>query len=248
MSLQREPRGTREPREPRYYRLKRHLTELTRTLEPGSAVPTERDLAVQFDTSRTTVRQALHELVVEGRLERVQGRGTFVAKPKVAQNLELTSYTEDLRAQGLDPTSRLITMEYVRAAGDVPARLAVTPGARVVHLVRLRLVGGEPMAIERSYLEAARFPGLRRHLTRLGSLYAALDDGYGVRLGGAEETIETALASPEEAALLGVDTGLALLLLSRHGFDLDGRPVEWGRSVYRGDRYRFVAHLSREPR
>ncbi len=248
MSLQREARGPREPREPRYYRLKRHLTELTRTLEPGSAVPTERDLAVQFGTSRTTVRQAMHELVVEGRLERVQGRGTFVAKPKVAQNLELTSYTEDLRAQGLDPTSRLITMEYVRAAGDVPARLAVPPGARVVHLVRLRLVGGEPMAIERSYLEAARFPGLRRHLTRLGSLYAALDEGYGVRLGRAEETIETALASPEEAALLGVDTGLALLLLSRHGFDLDGRPVEWGRSVYRGDRYRFVAHLSREPR
>ena len=248
MSLQRETRGPREPREPRYYRLKRHLTELTRTLEPGSAVPTERDLAVQFGTSRTTVRQALHELVVEGRLERVQGRGTFVAKPKVAQNLELTSYTEDLRAQGLDPTSRLITMEYVRAAGDVPVRLAVAPGARVVHLVRLRLVGGEPMAIERSYLEAARFPGLRRHLTRLGSLYAALDEGYGVRLGRAEETIETALASPDEAALLGVDTGLALLLLSRHGFDLDGRPVEWGRSVYRGDRYRFVAHLSREPR
>ncbi len=248
MSLQREPCEPREPREPRYYRLKRHLTELTRTLEPGSAVPTERDLAVQFGTSRTTVRQALHELVVEGRLERVQGRGTFVAKAKVAQNLELTSYTEDLRSQGLDPTSRLVTMEYVRAAGDVPSRLAVTPGARVVHLVRLRLVGGEPMAIERSYLEAARFPGLRRHLARLGSLYAALDEGYGVRLGRAEETIETALASPEEAALLGVDTGLALLLLSRHGFDLDGRPVEWGRSVYRGDRYRFVAHLSRAPR
>jgi GntR family transcriptional regulator len=248
MSLQREARGPREPREPRYYRLKRHLTELTRTLEPGSAVPTERDLAVQFGTSRTTVRQAMHELVVEGRLDRVQGRGTFVAKPKVAQNLELTSYTEDLRAQGLDPTSRLITMEYVRAAGDVPARLAVPPGARLVHLVWLRLVGGEPMAIERSYLEAARFPGLRRHLTRLGSLYAALDEGYGVRLGRAEESIETALASPEEAALLGVDTGLALLLLSRHGFDLDGRPVEWGRSVYRGDRYRFVAHLSRDPR
>ncbi|HEY5031256.1 MAG TPA: GntR family transcriptional regulator, partial [Actinomycetes bacterium] len=235
MSLQREPCEPREPREPRYYRLKRHLTELTRTLEPGSAVPTERDLAVQFGTSRTTVRQALHELVVEGRLERVQGRGTFVAKAKVAQNLELTSYTEDLRSQGLDPTSRLVTMEYVRAAGDVPSRLAVTPGARVIHLVRLRLVGGEPMAIERSFLEAARFPGLRRHLARLGSLYAALDEGYGVRLGRAEETIETALASPEEAALLGVDTGLALLLLSRHGFDLDGRPVEWGRSVYRGD-------------
>jgi GntR family transcriptional regulator len=233
-------------REPKYYRLKRHLTELTRTLDEGSPVPTERTLAVEFETSRTTVRQALQELVVEGRLERVQGRGTFVAKSKIAQNLELTSYTEDMRSQGLEPTSRLITLEFVRADAEVAARLAVAPGVRVIQLVRLRLANGEPMAIERTYLVAARFPRLRQHLLRLGSLYAALDLGYGVRLGKAEETIETALASPAEAALLGVDTGLALLLLSRHSFDVAGSPVEWGRSVYRGDRYKFVAHLHRD--
>ena len=236
------------PREPKYYRLKRHLTELTRTLPPGSPVPPERTLATDFETSRTTVRQALQELVVEGRLERQQGRGTFVALPKVTQALELTSYTEDMRAQGLEPTSRLLTLEVVPAstvehAADVADRLDITPSGRVVRLVRLRLVDGEPMAIERTYLSAARFPRLRQHLTRLGSLYATLDEVYGVRLKEADETIETALASPDEAALLGVDTGLALLLLSRHSFDLDGRPVEWGRSVYRGDRYKFVAHL-----
>lgn len=233
------------PREPKYYRLKRHLTELTRTLAPGSMVPTERVLAVEFETSRTTVRQALTELVVEGRLERVQGRGTFVAKPKVAQSLELTSYTQDMRAQGLEPASRVITLDFVPADVELAARLDVRPAARVIHLVRLRLVNGEPMAIERTYLAAARFPRLRQHLDQQGSLYAALEAGYGVTLSEAEETIETALASPEEAALLGVEVGLALLLLSRHSFDLDGRPVEWGRSVYRGDRYRFVAHLDR---
>ena len=73
------------------------------SLGPGSAVPPERELAVEFTTSRTTVRQALTELVVEGRLERIQGRGTFVAKPKVAQILQLTSYTQDMQAQGLAP-------------------------------------------------------------------------------------------------------------------------------------------------
>jgi GntR family transcriptional regulator len=233
------------PREPKYYRLKRHLIELTRTLAPGSAVPTERSLAVEFETSRTTVRQALSELVVEGRLERVQGRGTFVAQPKVAQHLELTSYTQDMRAQGLEPASRLISLDELRADPELAARLDIPLRARVLHLVRLRLVNGEPMAIERTYLAAARFPRLRQHVQRLGSLYAALEAGYGVRLGEAEETIETGLASPEEAALLGVEVGLALLLLSRHSFDLDGRPVEWGRSVYRGDRYKLVAHLTR---
>lgn len=233
-------------REPKYYRLKRHLLELTRSLAPGSPVPTERSLAVEFGTSRTTVRQALSELVVEGRLERVQGRGTFVSAPKVAQHLELTSYTQDMRAQGLEPDSRLISLDEVRADAELAARLDIAVTARVLHLVRLRLVDGEPMAIEQTYLAAARFPRLRRHLERLGSLYAALESGYGVRLGRAEETIETGLASPQEAALLGIEVGLAMLLLSRHSFDLQGRAVEWGRSVYRGDRYKLVAHLTRD--
>ena len=94
MSLEQAVRSSGSAaREPKYYRLKRHLVALTRSLAPGSPVPTERSLAEQFQTSRTTVRQALSELVVEGRLERVQGRGTFVAQPKVAQHLEPVSYT-----------------------------------------------------------------------------------------------------------------------------------------------------------
>jgi len=134
-------------------------------------------------------------------------------------------------------------MDEVRADAEMAVRLGVRAGARVLRVVRLRLVDGEPMAIERTYLAAARFPRLRGHLERLGSLYEALAVGYGVRLGRAEETIETALASPEEAALLGVEVGLALLLASRHSFDRSGAPVEWGRSLYRGDRYKLVAQL-----
>ncbi len=233
------------PREPKYYGLKRHLTELSRTLPPGSPLPPERTLAVEFGTSRTTVRQALSELVVEGRLERQQGRGTFVAKPKLAQPLHLTSYTEDTLAHGMQPTSRVLVLDQVRADDVLAERLGVRRGERLVHLERLRLADGEPMAIERTYLPAARFPRLRQHLLRLGSLYAALDAEFGVRPVQAEETIETALATPEEAALLGVDTGLPLLLLSQRSLDADGVPVEWVRSVYRGDRYKFVTRLSR---
>ncbi len=236
------------PREPKYYRLKRHLTELTRTLPPGSPVPPERALAVDFETSRTTVRQALQELVVEGRLQRQQGRGTFVAHPKVTQAIELTSYSEDMQAQGVDPTSLTLGLAYVRADTLVSSRLAVAPGARVLLLERLRQADGEPMAIERTYLSAARFPRLRAHLARAGSLYGVLEEVYGVRPEVAEDTVETALASPAEAALLGVDSGLPLLLLSRHSFDADGQPIEWARSLYRGDRYKFVARLTRPRR
>lgn len=240
-----DPAAEGAAREPKYYRLKKHLQELTQTQPPGTPVPPERTLAGEFDISRTTVRQALQELVIEGRLERVQGRGTFVAKPKVAQSLQLTSYTEDMRAQGLEPTSRLIDIGYISADDQLAERLAVKPGNRVLRIERLRLANAEPMAIETTHLSTKRFPSLRRTLDRYTSLYTALGEAYDVHLAEAEETIETALANPREAGLLSTDVGMPLLLLSRHSFDTSGEPVEWVRSVYRGDRYKFVARLQR---
>ncbi len=101
------------------------------------------------------------------------------------------------------------------------------------------------MAIETTHLSAKRFPALRRSLAKYTSLYTALAEVYDVHLAEAEETIETSLATPREAGLLGTDVGLPMLMLSRHSRDRDGQPVEWVRSVYRGDRYKFVARLKR---
>ena len=227
-------------REPLYYQVKRQIADLVRTLPPGSAVPTERALAQQYRTSRTTVRQALAELVVEGRLDRQQGRGTFVARPKVAQPLQLSSYTHDVLARGQEPASVLLALTTERADDTLAVALGVRRGGRVVALERLRLADGEPMAIERTYLSAARFPALREHMLRGGSLYEALRTEYGVRPVEAEQTVETALATPAEAALLGVDTGLPVLLLTQRSLDADGVPVVYVRSVYRGDRFRLV--------
>lgn len=235
----------RVQREPKYWGLKRHLLDLLRSLPPGSPIPTERSLAAEFDVSRTTVRQALAELTVEGRLLRVQGKGTFAAEPKVAQRLQLSSYTEDMRAQGRQPSSRLLEMSEEPADSDLSRLLGIRASAKVLRLNRLRLADGEPMAIETTHLPLARFRGLRRYVTSGGSLYQVLRERFGVEMGHAEETIETALASPAEAELLGADIGLPMLLLSRHSFDTDGKPVEWVRSVYRGDRYKFVATLNR---
>lgn len=237
--------GERGPRIPKYYRLKSHLLEVAQTHPPGSPVPPERALATEFDTSRTTVRQALQELVIEGRLERIQGKGTFIAKPKVAQTLQLTSYTEDMRAQGLEPASRLLDVGEVPASEALAGRLGISPGAQVLRIERLRMADAEPMAIETTHLPARRFSELRDQLADYASLYAVLSERYGVRLADAEETIETALATPREAALLDTDVGLPMLLLSRHSLDAEGKPVEWVKSVYRGDRYKFVARLRR---
>src|SRR5207248_11127572 len=123
--------------------------------------------------------------------------------------------------------------------------LRIRQAAKVWRLQRLRLADGEPMAIETTHLPLGRFRGLRKYVTGGASLYQVLRERFDVEMGHAEETIETALAGPHEAEVLGADVGLPMLLLSRHSFDTEGKPVEWVRSVYRGDRSKFVASLNR---
>ncbi|GGL17101.1 HTH-type transcriptional repressor DasR [Sphaerisporangium melleum] len=236
------------PRIPKYYDVKRNLLELTKSLTAGAALPPERALAVRFETSRTTVRQALTELVIEGRLLRIQGKGTFVAKPKVAQVLQLTSYTGDLRSVGLEPDTKILDISYITADEALARRLRINPGGRVLRIHRLRLANGEPMSIDTTHLSARRFSRLRRELEMHSSLYETLHNAYNVQLTDAEEVIETVLATPYDAQVLGVDVGLPMLLLTRHAFDAEGNPVEWAQSLYRGDRYKFVTRLHRPAR
>lgn len=228
---------------PKYYVVKGHLAEMLAQLGPGEPLPPERALADTFSTSRTTIRQALQELTIEGRLVRMQGRGTFAALPKMAQPLQLTSYTEDMRRQGLPARSRLISVGYVKADDELAERLSMRARSRVLRVERLRIARDEPMAIETTHLEAARFPGLAKKLGDSMSLYALLAEEYGVHLAAAEETIETVPAAPREAEMLHTTIGYPMLLLSRHSRDELGRPVEFALSFYRGDRYKFVAQL-----
>ena len=183
------------------------------------------------------------ELTIEGRLVREHGRGTFAARPKLAQPLQLTSYTEDMRRRGLASRSRLLSVGPVKADEELAWRLDVRPRARVLRIERLRIAREEPMAIETTHLDASRFPGLAKRLGDSVSLYALLASEYDVHLAEAEETIETVPAPPREAEMLDTTVGYPMLLLSRHSRDTLGRPVEFALSFYRGDRYKFVAQL-----
>jgi GntR family transcriptional regulator len=229
--------------EPKYYVVKRHLLGLLPDFSPGVPLPTERELASALSTSRTTVRQALTELVTEGRLVRRHGSGTYVAEPKLAWPLQMASFTQQAASSGLVVESSFIAAQRIRATDELAALLKIERGAPVHRLERLRKVNGAPMALEQSHLSAARFPGLPRAVRRTGSLYQVLGEIWDIKVVGAVETIETAPASPREAGLLDTDVGAPMMMLSRHSFDTADEPVEWVRSWYRGDRYKFVATL-----
>lgn len=224
----------------KYFRIKERLLDLIEGQDPGTLIPTERTLAQRYETSRTTVRQAIAELVAEGRLDRTQGRGTYVAPPKITHVRQLTSFSEDARAQGREIRSRIVAVERVAVSPPAAEPLGVEPGSRVHRVERVRLLDAEPLAHEVALLPAS-LPGLRRHLERLGSLYMVLREVYGIQIAEVQDTVETALAGPDEVRLLDIEMGTPLLVVHRLAHDLSGRPVELTRSAFRGDRFRFVA-------
>ncbi|TWE11249.1 GntR family transcriptional regulator [Rudaeicoccus suwonensis] len=229
--------------EPKYVAVKHLLLDIIAELGAGAALPTERALAQQCSTSRTTVRQAINELVVQGRIVRRQGAGNFVADGKMNWPLYLASFTEQAAANGMVATSQTIGTKRERANAEVAERLAVEPGDPVYRLDRLRIADGVPMCVETSVLSADRFPGLSRRIRSVGSLHSLLGEQYDVELTRGEETIQIEPATPRVAGLLDLDVGAPLLVVRRHSFDKRGTPVEWGTTWMRGDGVVFVAHL-----
>lgn len=232
-------------RVPKHVLLKQQLRDEIAHLPPGTALKAERTLSEQFVASRTTVRQALMELAIEGRIVRLQGRGTFVAPPKVTLPLRLTSYTDDMRERGRRPGSRMLDDRKEPADAEIAEHLDIEVGTPVLRFERLRLADGSPMAVEVVHLEAERFGRLEKLMANDVSLYSLLHEHWNVTPASAVETIETVMASPPASRLLGTETGTPMLLLTRSTRDDDGKPFEFVRSLYRGDRYRFVSRLQR---
>jgi GntR family transcriptional regulator len=227
---------------PKYYLAKIEIVGLIDALGEGATVPSERELAARFGIARETVRQALQELLVEGRVRRRHGRATVVAGPKIVQPLSIESYTEGVRRQGRKPGRALVTLESAPADPVQAGHLEIEPGAELLHLERILLSDDEPMGLESTFLPAERFPRLRAEFDPGTSLYAYVR-GTGVTFHRAVEHIETVLASPREAALLGTSPALPMLLLNRVSRDPGGRPIEQVRSLFRGDRFSLVAEL-----
>lgn len=230
---------------PKYQSIHDALVVIIDELPAGAPMPTERELCQTYGVSRATVRQALGQLEIEQRIYRRQGKGTFVANAKIEQRLELMSHTEGMRASGFSPSSKLIDVRRVSAGDDVGGQLQLSPKDEVLRIERLRLADDDPIALEVVYLSAERFDGISGELSDTASLYQLLSSHYGVELSSAEETIEAVIAEGREAGLLRCAPGMPLLMLSRRTLDTLGQPIEFVRSLYRGDRYRFQTGLRR---
>jgi GntR family transcriptional regulator len=233
-----EPDGLprRLPGGPKGQALREILEGLVASLPAGSALPSERLLAARYDLARMTVRTEVDRLAAAGSVYRLHGRGTFVAEPRVAQDVLFSSFTEDMRARGFEPGSVVLAQEIIEATSFLAGALQIAPGAPVAHVERLRTADGRPMALERAHLPADRFPGVAEADFEAGSLFDVLA-GYGVWLHEARQRVLGVTLSGEEAELLGVEEGQAGLLFRTLARDAEGTPAYFASSLFRSDRY-----------
>jgi GntR family transcriptional regulator len=221
---------------PLYLQLTAQLTDLIHNgeLKPNYRLPSERELSEILNVSRITTRLAVQELLESGLVYREQGRGTFVAEPKMRGVQAFTSFTEYMRNHGLMPGSRIINLELVGVDENLAQTLHINPGDPAVHLVRLRLADQQPVAVQSAYLPSRMFPGLENENMEDRSLFEVLRQKYFVYPAWTEAAVEASSATPEQARLLDIKTGEPVLIIRGLTFTESFEVVESVRTIYPG--------------
>lgn len=208
-------------------------------IRTGDALPSERELSDAIGISRVTVRKSLDVLLREGLLSRRHGSGTYIA-PRIEQPAALLAgFSAEMANRGLAAGSVWIEKATGLPTPDEAMALALSLDQPVHRLMRVRTADDEPLAIERAVIPASSLPTL----DEVGiSLYAALE-ARGLKPVRGLQRLQASLATPQEARLLSIPAGTAILRIERRGFMANGTPVEFTRSAYRGDRYDFVVEV-----
>ncbi len=229
---------------PKHAQLRAILEEMCDTqLHPGDLLPGERVLEEAYGVSRITVRRAIGDLVASGRLRRARGKGTFVAPNPLVSRLNLASFSSEMEAQDVTATSKILLSERAPAPPEVSEFFRSPPGTAHTHLRRLRLGDGEPYSIDDGWYNAEHVPGLLENDV-YNSVYSILENDYRVPVTEADQVVTAVSADEQEAMLLDVPPGTALLRIVRHSRS-GSLPVEWCSSVYRTDRYRLNTRVTR---
>ncbi len=225
--------------------LQRSLQALLQQAGEGMRLPPERELAAQLGVARETLRRALRALQSEGQLQRRQGAGTFVSGQGWVKPLLLRSFSEDMRLRGLVPSSEILSAGTVRADVKVAQMLKLAPGSPVLEVRRLRLASSEPMALELACLPLERIPGFDAACLATESLYEVLERDHGIQIRNAAQEIGATVVTEDEARQLNVAPFSPALLVERQVVTREGVVIEFGKSLYRADRYRFEVNVGR---
>ncbi len=225
---------------PKYHRVKEAIIGkiAAGTLTPGALLPSEPELCQEFDVSRITVRKAIGDLVHEGRLRTVQGKGTYVASPKLQERFVQRAFGihEDMERRGLRLTTRVLRQEVIPAPAAVAARLEIPAGTPTHVLDRVRAVDDAKLLVSTTYIPEALCPGLIDEDLSSESLYRLLRERYGLTIARGERRIEAVGAGQWEARHLDLALGSPLLLLDNVAYLPNGYPFEYSRVLHRGDR------------
>jgi GntR family transcriptional regulator len=215
--------------------------------QPGDKLPSESELCGHFGVSRPVVRQALADLIYEGRIVRSQGKGSFVAQPKLSYALVqgLTGFHEDMAERGLTTVSSVLRQEITAASHLWARHLDIEAGSPVIIIDRLRFVSGEPRALVTTCIPADLCPKLVSIDLTYRSLYDVLGEECGLVIARGRRWIEAVAATARQASLLGVRRGAPLVRLESVSYLADGRAVEAYDAIHRSDRSRFEVDLVR---
>lgn len=234
---------------PLYYQLKQFLISEIKAgkIKTGECMPTEQEMMTKLGISRTTVRQALSEMVNEGYLHREKSKGTFVTRPKIDERFfqKLESYNDEMRLKGLQPKTVVMSFRRIAAKEGINSHLEIPEHDSLIYLERLRFANDEPIVYLETYLPSSKFAGLlNENLTEL-SLYALLENKYNTVVKTAIRKIEAVAATSQESTLLDIKKGAPVCLVRTTAYDADLKPIEYSVARYRGDRNQFTLELER---
>lgn len=233
---------------PLYFQLKELILSEIKSgnYEIGSLIPTENELSEMFDISRTTVRQAITELVQEGWLYRIKSKGTFVAKPKIDQSFiqALGSFNDQIAELGRTPSTELLAFEVMDAPEYVANELKLAPKEKVIYIHRRRFADEDPIVMVKTFLPFKKCSFVLEHDLSKESLYPVLASKDDTQIYKIRRLIEAVDAEEYDIKNLNISEHQAIQQFISVGYNMYEEPIEYSLARYRGDRNRFEVIIS----
>lgn len=222
---------------PLYKRIQEQLIEMIKVigLQPGDKIPSERELSEQLDASRMTIRHAVNELVRIGILERRSTKGTFLRTTQIERQIGRSSrlgLSQLLRANDVIPSSKLLHFDIMPCPQNIAMKLNLSQGDEIVVIERLRKADGYPFCIEKSHIPYAYVKGMNQEqFSSTASLYEILRKDHHIEIAGAEQNLSISYVTDEEANILEIEPGSAIIIIQTIAFDSNRRPIEYLKGI-----------------